>query len=138
MLNIRAAINVMGNLASTSVSAGGDLNAVKDIMSDMTKPVEFLIRGFAFWMGTIRLLQSALTFMGYVLADVVRLAADAASWIPGSFGEAAKGVSAVAKEIRDDLAFVERLVEKEKLAPEAALRNYALLILNTNEFFYLD
>ena len=103
MINLRAAVNVIGKLAGASVQAGGDLEAVKDVFSDMTGPIEFIIRGFSFWMGSIRMLQSALTFLGVVLADVVRLAADAASWIPGSFGDAAEDVADIAEAIRNDL-----------------------------------
>jgi hypothetical protein len=48
------------------------------------------------------------------------------------------GRTPAAKEIAEDQAFVESLVAKEKLTTQAALRNYCLMILNTNEFVYLD
>ncbi|MEC9091707.1 MAG: DUF1553 domain-containing protein, partial [Planctomycetota bacterium] len=41
-------------------------------------------------------------------------------------------------EINEDLAFFKKLTEKEKLSEEIAMQNYALMILNTNEFFYLN
>lgn len=43
-----------------------------------------------------------------------------------------------AKEIGDDLDFVKKLMQEGKLSQKAAMQNYALMILNTNEFFYLD
>jgi mono/diheme cytochrome c family protein len=43
-----------------------------------------------------------------------------------------------ADEVKKDAAFVAELRDKLKLAPEAALRQYCLLALNTNEFVYLD
>ena len=41
-------------------------------------------------------------------------------------------------EVRDDLKFIHELRTTEKLSHSEALRLYALLILNTNEFVYLD
>jgi hypothetical protein len=41
-------------------------------------------------------------------------------------------------EVAGDLAFVEQLITEENLSHEDAMRHYALLILNTNEFVYLD
>lgn len=43
-----------------------------------------------------------------------------------------------AEEIQKDKDFIQTMITKEKLQPEVAMQNYALLILNTNEFFYLD
>jgi hypothetical protein len=43
-----------------------------------------------------------------------------------------------AKEIDEDAAFIEKQAAEEKLSKEAALRQYCLMILNTNEFVYLD
>jgi hypothetical protein len=43
-----------------------------------------------------------------------------------------------AKEIDADLAFIESQAAEENMSPQAALRHYCLLILNTNEFVYLD
>jgi hypothetical protein len=43
-----------------------------------------------------------------------------------------------AKEIGADLKFIESQAAEEKMSPQAALRHYCLLILNTNEFVYLD
>lgn len=43
-----------------------------------------------------------------------------------------------ASEVQDDLKFIQRLIQREKLSKAEALKNYALLILNTNEFVYLD
>jgi len=42
------------------------------------------------------------------------------------------------EEVAEDVAFIEQLMAEEKLSREDALSNYALLILNTNEFVYLD
>jgi mono/diheme cytochrome c family protein len=42
------------------------------------------------------------------------------------------------EEVRKDVAFVRELIEKAKLTEAAALRQYCLLALNTNEFVYLD
>ena len=41
-------------------------------------------------------------------------------------------------EVRGDVAYVDQIIAKENLSPSAALRHYCLLILNTNEFVYLD
>lgn len=41
-------------------------------------------------------------------------------------------------EIREDLAFVKQLMTKERLSQTDAMKHYALLILSTNEFAYLD
>ncbi len=41
-------------------------------------------------------------------------------------------------EVAKDAAFVRELIAHEKLSPAAALRQYCLLALNTNEFLYLD
>ena len=41
-------------------------------------------------------------------------------------------------EIDADIVFIKQLQTAEKLSPQAALQNYCLLILNTNEFVYLD
>lgn len=41
-------------------------------------------------------------------------------------------------EVKKDAAFVEELQNKNSLSKEAALKNYCLMILNTNEFVYLD
>jgi hypothetical protein len=43
-----------------------------------------------------------------------------------------------ADEVAKDVAFVRRLMEKFKLNEKTALTQYALLILNANEFVYLD
>ena len=42
------------------------------------------------------------------------------------------------EEIRADLAFIRDLIEQEKLSPDTAMQNYCLLMLNANEFVYLD
>jgi hypothetical protein len=41
-------------------------------------------------------------------------------------------------ELRDDVAFVRELQAKANLSEAAALQQYCLLALNTNEFVYLD
>jgi len=41
-------------------------------------------------------------------------------------------------EVKGDLAFVNQLMNKFKLTGVDAMRHYALLMLNTNEFVYLD
>ncbi len=43
-----------------------------------------------------------------------------------------------AKEIADDLQFIEEMKNEEKMSMEQAMHDYCLLILNANEFFYLD
>jgi mono/diheme cytochrome c family protein len=43
-----------------------------------------------------------------------------------------------AEEVQKDLAFIEKLKTVSKLSDEKALIQYCLLILNTNEFVYLD
>jgi hypothetical protein len=43
-----------------------------------------------------------------------------------------------ADEVRKDVAFVRALQEKARLDEVTALRQYCLLLLNTNEFIYLD
>jgi hypothetical protein len=43
-----------------------------------------------------------------------------------------------ADEVKRDLAFLNKLHEQGKVAPERVLTLYALLALNTNEFVYLD
>jgi mono/diheme cytochrome c family protein len=43
-----------------------------------------------------------------------------------------------AEEVKDDVAFVERLREKHKLDGPKALAQFCLLCLNANEFVYLD
>lgn len=42
------------------------------------------------------------------------------------------------EEVRKDMAFVRELCEKAKLSDKAAFQQYCLLVLNTNEFAYLD
>jgi hypothetical protein len=41
-------------------------------------------------------------------------------------------------EVRDDVAFIERLMAESSLDPRAALTQYCLLALNANAFLYLD
>lgn len=41
-------------------------------------------------------------------------------------------------EVKADVEFIQELKTEEKLSPQDALRNYCLMILNTNEFIYLD
>lgn len=48
------------------------------------------------------------------------------------------GRKATAQEVEGDIAYLDELMQEEKLSPEDALRHYALLMLNTNEFIYLD
>lgn len=48
------------------------------------------------------------------------------------------GRKAATAEIKRDLDFIHALVEKEKLDSEQAWEAYAVLLLNTNEFVYLD
>jgi hypothetical protein len=43
-----------------------------------------------------------------------------------------------AEEVRGDVAFVRRLQERNQLAEPEALRFYCLMLLNANEFIYLD
>jgi hypothetical protein len=43
-----------------------------------------------------------------------------------------------AAEVKEDVAFIEKLKEKHKLDDAKALAQYALLCLNANEFVYLD
>jgi hypothetical protein len=43
-----------------------------------------------------------------------------------------------AAEVADDVAFVRRLRERRGLGEAEALRAYCLMMLNTNEFIYLD
>jgi len=40
--------------------------------------------------------------------------------------------------VEKDVAFVEKLKAKHKLTDAKALQQYALLLLNANEFVYLD
>jgi mono/diheme cytochrome c family protein len=42
------------------------------------------------------------------------------------------------KTVSDDVKFIQDLREKHKLSEEVSLMRYALLLLNTNEFVYLD
>jgi hypothetical protein len=42
------------------------------------------------------------------------------------------------EEVRKDVAFIRELGKEGKLTETAALRQYCLLALNTNEFVYLD
>lgn len=46
--------------------------------------------------------------------------------------------TATEAEVRDDVAFIKRLQADRKLSEADALRMYCLLVLNTNEFVYLD
>jgi hypothetical protein len=48
------------------------------------------------------------------------------------------GRTAAAEEVNKDVAFIQTLQEKNKLGEEEALRSYCLLVLNANEFVYLD
>jgi hypothetical protein len=48
------------------------------------------------------------------------------------------GRTATDDEVKKDVAFVRELQEKAKLSESAALQQYCLLVLNTNEFVYLD
>lgn len=48
------------------------------------------------------------------------------------------GRDPVRAEIDRDNQFIQSLIEKENLDEPKAMQNYALLILNTNEFFYLN
>jgi hypothetical protein len=41
-------------------------------------------------------------------------------------------------ELREDLAFIDRLIERTHLDPQSALTEYCLMALNTNAFVYLD
>jgi mono/diheme cytochrome c family protein len=41
-------------------------------------------------------------------------------------------------EVQKDLAFLTEMETQQKLAPSAAMKLYCLMILNTNEFVYLD
>jgi hypothetical protein len=41
-------------------------------------------------------------------------------------------------EVRNDLDFVNRLMRKDGLSPERAWTQYAVLLLNTNEFMHID
>ena len=41
-------------------------------------------------------------------------------------------------EVKKDLAFIGELKEKLKLSEADAMKQYCLLLLNTNEFVYLD
>ncbi len=41
-------------------------------------------------------------------------------------------------EIEEDVAFVRKLIEKDGLTPEKAWTQYAVLLLNTNEFMHID
>jgi hypothetical protein len=43
-----------------------------------------------------------------------------------------------AEEVKGDMAFVRQLQERNRLAEPEALRFYCLMILNANEFIYLD
>jgi hypothetical protein len=42
------------------------------------------------------------------------------------------------REAGDDVKFIESLQTEDGLTAEQALRHYCLLVLNTNEFVYLD
>ena len=44
----------------------------------------------------------------------------------------------VAEEVAKDVAFVNDMKAKHKLDDKAALTRYCLLLLNSNEFAYLD
>jgi hypothetical protein len=41
-------------------------------------------------------------------------------------------------EVAKDVAFIREMIANQQLSPDAALRQYCLLMLNTNEFVYLD
>jgi hypothetical protein len=43
-----------------------------------------------------------------------------------------------ASEVKADVEFIESLKTEEKLSPQDALRNYCLVMLNTNEMIYLE
>lgn len=48
------------------------------------------------------------------------------------------GRKPAAEEIAKDLAFVRNLIAQQQLPPARTLEVYCLLILNTNEFLYLN
>jgi hypothetical protein len=61
--------------------------------------------------------------------------------LPGQVARAIRlttGRTPTAEEVKDDVAFVERLKEKHKLDEPRALAQFCLLCLNANEFVYLD
>jgi hypothetical protein len=43
-----------------------------------------------------------------------------------------------AAEVRDDLAFIKRLMDDSHMDERSALTQYCLLVLNTSAFLYLD
>jgi len=48
------------------------------------------------------------------------------------------GRTATQEEVASDIAFIKKMTEKYKLTPAKALSQYTLMLLNTNEFVYLD
>jgi hypothetical protein len=73
------------------------------------------------------------------LAD--RLRREAPGDLPAQVRRAIRlttGRTAGADEVKQDVAFVRELREKHQLTEDAALVQYCLLALNTNEFVYLD
>ena len=48
------------------------------------------------------------------------------------------GRNAMEREVMKDIDFIERMLEKHKLSENEAMKRYCLLVLNANEFLYLD
>ncbi len=70
-----------------------------------------------------------------------RLRRDAPNDLAAQVRRAARlttGVAPADDKVRRDVAFIEELHAKGKLSEAEALKNYCLLILNTNAFIYLD
>jgi mono/diheme cytochrome c family protein len=70
-----------------------------------------------------------------------RIAEDRPEDVPAQVAQAIQlttGRVPTEAEVKADLEFIEELKTEEKLSPQDALRNFCLLILNTNEFIYLD
>ena len=78
---------------------------------------------------------------GQATAFAERLAKKRPGDLPGQIALAIRlttGRTPTPTEVERDMAFVARMREKHALDDHAALARYALLILNTNEFVYLD
>jgi hypothetical protein len=74
-----------------------------------------------------------------VLAD--RLRREAPDDVAGQVRRASRlttGRQPTREEVDKDVAFIKQQEIKDKLTPRDALRRYCLLVLNTNEFIYVD
>ncbi len=81
-------------------------------------------------------------FMGEQAGELAkRLTAERPNGLPAKVIHAIRvttGRTPDDREVNDDIKFIEALQADEGLTAEHALRHYCLMILNTNEFVYLD